>query len=334
MSPQEGSPVQEHDSQSHSSAEHSPAGGDSDGRDNSAGLPRRSLGQTGMRVTQLGYGSMGLRGPKTWGIRVVEDDAADAFLNLVLDSGINFIDTAPDYGVAEERIGRAISHRRSEFYLATKCGCDYQQHDDHLEIRHTWTADVVRRNLETSLARMQTDYVDLLQFHGGTIEELTESGLIDLLLSFKRQGLVRHLGVSSKQPNIEGLLGCDDFEVFQVPYSVLAAEHFDVIQRAHTRAGVIVRGGIAHGGPDAEIERPALNDLWERACLDNLLPSGMSRAQFLLRLTLATPGCDTTIVGTCNPSHLAENLEAAKAGPLGQELLTEVRARVANAIAE
>ena len=96
----------------------------------------RKLGRTGLEVTQLGYGSMGLRGPRTWGVRVVDDEAADRFLNLVLDTGINFIDTAPDYGVTEQRIGQFISHRRDEFVLATKCGCAPIQHEDHLTTLH------------------------------------------------------------------------------------------------------------------------------------------------------------------------------------------------------
>ena len=78
-------------------------------------LPRKTLGRTGFKVTQLGYGSMGLRGPRTWGVRVVDDPTAEEFLNHVLDVGINFIDTSPDYGISEERIGRYIGHRRDEF---------------------------------------------------------------------------------------------------------------------------------------------------------------------------------------------------------------------------
>ena len=104
-------------------------------------INKKRLGRTGLEVTQLGYGSMGLRGPNTWGVRVVNDADADRFLNLVLDSGINFIDTAPDYGVSEERIGRYLHSRRGEFYLATKCGCAYTQCEDHLEIDHVWEHD-------------------------------------------------------------------------------------------------------------------------------------------------------------------------------------------------
>ena len=56
---------------------------------------RKILGRTGLEVTQLGYGSMGIRGPKTWGVRVISEEAADEILNCVLDAGINFIDTSP-----------------------------------------------------------------------------------------------------------------------------------------------------------------------------------------------------------------------------------------------
>ena len=76
---------------------------------------KKKLGRTNLEVTQLGYGSMGLRGPRTWGVRVVDDEHAERMLNAVLDAGINFIDTSPDYGVSEERIGRFLAGRRAEF---------------------------------------------------------------------------------------------------------------------------------------------------------------------------------------------------------------------------
>ena len=292
-------------------------------------LSQKTLGRTGLQVTQLGYGSMGLRGPRTWGVRVVDDEAAEKFLNDVLDAGINFIDTAPDYGVSEQRIGRYISSRRNEFTLATKCGCVYTQHEDHLEIDHQWTKEVIKRNLELSLKRLQTDHIDILQFHGGDAETLEREGLIDLLEGFREQGLIRFIGVSSKLPNLTALIDLGVFDTFQIPYSCLSPEHHDLITRAgESGAGIIVRGGIAQGGPDAEIERPALKDLWSRAQLDEVLPVGMSRAELILRYTLSHPHCHTTIVGTCNHQHLAENLAAATAGPLPAELYDEVTRRV------
>jgi len=291
---------------------------------------RQTLGRTGLQITQLGYGSMGIRGPRTWGVRVVDEETADALLNSVLDAGINFIDTSPDYGASEQRIGQYISSRRREYYLATKCGCVYTQHEDHLEIDHAWNKEVVQRNLESSLRRLRTDYVDVLQFHGGDAESLRRAGLIDLLTDYRDQGVVRFIGASSSLPHLPGLIELGVFDTFQIPYSCLAPQHGDLITRAaETGAGIIIRGGIAQGGPDAEIQRPALNDVWTRARLDDLLPPDMPRAELILRYTLSHPHCHTAIVGTCNPAHLAANIAAAAQGPLPPELYEQVTARVA-----
>jgi aryl-alcohol dehydrogenase-like predicted oxidoreductase len=292
-------------------------------------LPQRTLGRTGLQVTQLGYGSMGLRGPRTWGVRVVDDASADRLLNRVLDLGINFIDTAPDYGISEERIGRFIGARRHEFTLATKCGCVYTQHADHLELDHQWSRDVIARNLETSLQRLQTDHIDLLQFHGGSAAELQRHGLLEQLIDFRDQGLIRFIGVSSKLPELTELMELKVFDTFQVPYSCLAPEHEGLITSAAAKgAGIIVRGGVAQGGPDAEIQRPALNAVWQAAKLDELLPGGMTRAELILRYTLSLPACHTTIVGTCNEQHLQENIAATIAGPLPEALYRAVTSRI------
>ena len=291
-------------------------------------VPRVTLGRTGLSVSCLGYGSMGIRGPKTWGVRTVDDEHAEKILNAVLDMGINFIDTAPDYGVSEERIGRFLSTRRNEFYLATKCGCVYTQHKDHLEIDHQFNKDVIERNLHNSLKRLNTDHIDLLQFHGGDAETLEHEGLLTLLQDFRSQGLIHHIGVSSKIPQISGLIDLNFFDTFQIPYSCLAPEHGDLINRVgESGAGVIIRGGIAHGGPDAEIQRPALNDVWSQAKLDELIPKGMTRAELILRYTLSHPHCHTTVVGTCDQQHLAENVTASRLGPLPEPIYREITSR-------
>lgn len=294
---------------------------------------KKRLGRTGLEVTQLGYGAMGLRGPRTWGVRVVEEDQAEAILNAVLDAGINFLDTSPDYGICEERIGRYLHSRRDEFFLATKCGCVYTQRENHLDLSHEWTADVIRGNLETSLRRLQTDHVDLLQFHGGDAATLESRGLIDLLVSFRKEGTVEAIGVSSSLPQLPALIDLGVFDTFQIPYSCLAPQHDQWIAKAAaTGAGIILRGGIAHGGPDAEIERPVLNQLWEKADLDSLRPAEMSRAELILRYTLSHPDCHTTIVGTCNRAHLTENIQAAARGPLPEPLRQQITDRVAEAL--
>ena len=101
-------------------------------------LPRKTLGRTGLEVTQLGYGAMEVRGDRIWNGRPCSDEQARIILRAVVDSGINFIDTANDYGLSELYIGRHLHDLRDQFYLATKCGCAYTQHDDRIEIDHHW----------------------------------------------------------------------------------------------------------------------------------------------------------------------------------------------------
>jgi aryl-alcohol dehydrogenase-like predicted oxidoreductase len=86
--------------------------------------PTRTLGRTGLQVTQLGYGAMEQRGAPRW--RDTTDEQAEQILRSVLDSGINYIDTSIDYGLSEERIGQFIGGRRDQYFLASKCGCALQ----------------------------------------------------------------------------------------------------------------------------------------------------------------------------------------------------------------
>jgi aryl-alcohol dehydrogenase-like predicted oxidoreductase len=142
---------------------------------------------------------------------------------------------------------------------------------------------------------------------------------------------VRHIGASRKLPDLPALIELGVFDTFQVPYSCLAPEHHDWITRAaEAGAGIIVRGGIAHGGPDAVIRRPALDSVWERAGLDELLDDDMSRAELILRQTLSHPHAHTIIVGTCDPEHLAENISALDRGPLSEDLQAEIIGRIRN----
>ncbi len=295
-------------------------------------LPTTRLGKSGFDVTRLGFGSMGLRGPRTWGVRVVDEEQAEKVLHSVLDHGINFIDTAPDYGIAEERIGRFLSGRRSEFYIATKCGCSPVQHAEHLEVLHTWSADTIRKNVETSLSRLQTDHIDLLQFHGGQLAKLKSEGLIELLMDYRAQGVIGSIGVSTKLPDALEHIRSDAFDVVQLPYSCLASEHSEAIAEAAKRGiGVIVRGGIAQGGPQAEIQREHLNAVWDKADLASLLPDGMSPAEMILRCTLTNSHCSTTIVGTASLDHLAQNVRAATNGALPNDLFESINQRIAAA---
>src|SRR5271156_1754185 len=134
-------------------------------------IPKRELGRTGLPVTVLGYGAMELRGVPRG--RDVTESQAETILNAVLDAGINYIDTSIDYGLSEERIGRYVAHRRSEFYLASKCGCLVGAPPAPRGQRnaHVFTRDNVVAGVEQSLARMRTDYPDIVQFHASPSQQ-------------------------------------------------------------------------------------------------------------------------------------------------------------------
>ena len=293
-------------------------------------LPRRTLGRTGLEVTVLGYGAMELRGAPA-GADVSEEQAARV-LNAVLDAGINFIDTSPDYGRSEELIGQTIAHRRAEYFLASKCGC---VPGAGMGGEHIHTAENVRAGVEQSLRRMKIDSLDLVQFHRSlTPDEYSEQGALQELQTLQREGKVRFIGVSGTLPNLPDQIGMGVFDAFQIPYSALQRDHEDVISKAAAAgAGTVIRGGAARGMPEDwsrtyyMLPGSAPRDRWETARLDDLL-DGMSRMEFTLRFTLSHPDLHTTIVGTKNVEQLQANLTAAEKGPLPPDVVTEAKRRL------
>ncbi len=293
-------------------------------------MVRRILGRTGLRVTPLGYGAMEIRGPRVWGGRPVTDQQAERILNAVLDAGINFIDTAYDYGLSEEYIGRFLSHRRAEYYLATKCGCTVVSAGDHDDTPHVWTRENLLENIEGSLRRLKTEYVDVWQLHNPSVEQVRGGGLVRVMEGVKAAGKARWIGVSSKLPDIDSFIEWGVFDTFQIPYSALERAHEQVITAAaKAGAGTIIRGGVARGAPEeagqGSSDRWAI---WEKAGLDELRGPGESRTAFLLRFTLSHPDLHTTIVGTLNPEHLTQNVRATKAGPLPPDVYAEAKRRL------
>ena len=297
-------------------------------------LPKRTLGRTGLEVTTLGYGSMEMRGVPRG--RDVTEEQSERILNAVLDAGINFIDTSIDYGLAEGRIGKYISHRRAEYFLASKCGClsgdllnDYPPAPAGTSQPHIYTAENVIRGVEQSLQRMKTDYLDLVQFHGSPSKaKLEEHGGLQALQDLQQQGKVRFIGISGTIPNLAEQIAMGVFDAFQIPYSALEREHETLIEQASAGgAGIIVRGGAAQGA--AGKEAGAKWETWQRVGIDDLL-DGMSRQEFILRFTISHPDMDTTIVGTINPDHLQDNVKSLLAGPLPADVYAEAKRRLAD----
>jgi len=306
-------------------------------------IPTATLGRTGLTVTKLGYGAMELRGPggRRMG-RSIDDDQAAAVLNAVVDGGINWIDTSPDYGLSEELIGRHLSRRRGEFFLASKCACFISPDGGASGFgEHDFSRSNVRAGVEQSLRRLKTDHLDVVQFHASPSRQtLEENDSVAELVDLKDEGKVRFIGMSGTLPNIQGQIDMGVFDVFQIPYSAVERDHEEVITAAaRAGAGTVVRGGVARGIPaagDEAIERlpdnfreafQARRDRFEGAKLDDLL-DGMSRMEFMLRFTISHPDMNTTIVGTANLQHLEANLAAAVKGPLPADVYQEAKLRL------
>jgi aryl-alcohol dehydrogenase-like predicted oxidoreductase len=303
-------------------------------------IPNQTLRRTGVEVSALGYGAMELRGPPRG--PAIDDADAGRLLNEVLDAGINLIDTSIDYGRSEELIGRHIGSRRDEYFLASKCGCMLAPPppDATPPYPHDYSATNVRKGVEQSLRRLQTDHLDVVQVHmSPSREQLEQGGTIEEMMRLRDEGKVRFLGMSGILPHLADHLEMGVFDVFQIPYSALQREHEELISRAaDAGAGVLIRGGVARGTASEEkswsvqplsaVDTTPADDRWRAADLDELLDDGMSRHEFILRFTLSHPGLSSTIVGTSRIEHLHSNVEMASRGPLPADLYAEAIRRL------
>lgn len=306
-------------------------------------IEQRLLGRTGAEVSVLGYGAMELRGVPRG--PAIDDEDAGRLLNEVLDSGINLIDTSIDYGRSEELIGRYLSGRRDEYFLASKCGClagdapapPPPASGERPRLPHDFRPENVRAGVEQSLRRLKTDHLDLVQVHvSPSRAQLEADHTIETMTALRDEGKVRFLGMSGTLPNLPDHIAMDVFDVFQIPYSVIQREHEELINDAvRSGAGTLIRGGAARGAPaedkdwsrgpiglrDGEGERR-----WSESGIDDLL-DGMSRIEFVLRFTISHPGLSSTIVGTSSLNHLRSNVAMAEKGPLPAELYSEAKKR-------
>ena len=286
-------------------------------------LPTAELGQTGMRVSRLGFGTALWRSERPYWT----EESAHAVYKAALDAGIDFIDTAFDYAFAEEWIGSGLGNRYGEFALATKCGCTNtrptQNNSDHL-----WTRENFHYNIDVSLERLERESVDILQPHNPTVAEFEGGDLGRALSEIRDAGKARHIGISTTLPHLPVFLEMGIFATMQIPYSALEREHEDWITKvADSGVGTIIRGGIAQG--EGDTRQPAAKwDQFARAGLDELRQDGESRSAFVLRFTLSHPHIHTIIVGTSRAEHLAENVAAVRSGPLPADVYAEAKARL------
>jgi aryl-alcohol dehydrogenase-like predicted oxidoreductase len=292
----------------------------------------RRLGKTGLQVSVIGVGTWQLGGE--WGKTFTQAEA-DAILARAGELGINLIDTAECYGdhLSERFVGRAIKGSRSQWVLATKFGHRFNgpfQRDDVYE------PDLVRQQLEKSLEALQTDYIDLYQFHSGTDAMFDTPGLWETLRGFVEAGTVRHLGISVKskgaslyQVNAASQVGA---ETVQVVYNRLqqGAEQEILPSCQRQDLGVLARVPLASGFLSGKYTKATqfadtdVRSIWQseqerRSALDQVeqirrdeLPEGIPMAQWALAWCLRHPAVSCVIPGCKNVEQVESNAKAAE----------------------
>ena len=200
----------------------------------------RQLGNSTLQVSEIGFGCMSLG----------QDDIENSrLINRAIELGINFFDTADIYerGFNEERIGRILKNHRKSVYIASKAGNQYKSQgggfDWNPSKKHILSA------AEGGLKRLQTDYIDLFQLHGGTAEDPFEE-TISAFETLKQQGKIRYYGISSLRPNvIRKYVESSRIVSVMMPYSLLDRRPEESCMQllAANQIGILARGGLAQG---------------------------------------------------------------------------------------
>lgn len=272
------------------------------------------LGKSALQISRIGFGCMSLG----------MDDADNAkLIHSAIDAGINYFDTADLYqkGNNEATVGKALKGRRSKVILATKVGNQLNADGK------TWTwnpsKEYIISSVDKSLARLQTDYIDVYQLHGGTINDpIAET--IEAFETLVAAGKIRYYGLSSIRPDvIREYINQSRINSVMMQYSLLdrrPEESCLSLLEAH-KISILARGSLAGGllaGKYAETYLSYSEDEVHKVYLAIQSISGPERsmAQTALWFTLQQPGITSAMVGIRTASQLKEAYGTMNAPPL------------------
>ncbi|MGD6831374.1 aldo/keto reductase [Sutcliffiella halmapala] len=202
-------------------------------------MEKNRLGNSDLFVSKMGLGCMSLG---------TDEKKAGEIIKEALDHGINYLDTADlyDFGRNEEIVGQALKGQRDKVILATKVGNRWTTGKEGWE----WdpSKEHIKAGVKDSLKRLQTDYIDLYQLHGGTIEDPTDEA-IEAFEELKKEGYIREYGISSIRPNVFKRFAESSAMVsVMMQYSMLDTrpeEYLDFL--ASNNISVVARGPLAKG---------------------------------------------------------------------------------------
>lgn len=270
------------------------------------------LGSSDLLVSEIGLGCMSLG---------VEENKAIAIIHEALDRGVNLLDTADlyDSGRNEEIVGKAIRGRRDQIILATKVG------NKRIPGQEGWTWDASKSYIlaavKDSLRRLGTDYIDLYQLHGGTLDDPIDD-TIEAFEQLQQEGYIRQYGISSIRPNIiREYAGRSSIVSVMNAYSIVDRRAEEAVLPLLQEQGisVIARGPLssgalaAHRQPVKGVPDYELTELLElrRTLEESLVTPERSLTQLAIRYSLAHPAVATVIPGASTREQLQQNLAAA-----------------------
>lgn len=319
----------------------------------------RQLGNTGIRVSSIGAGTWAMGGGSIWADPVDESSAVRT-LQASLDAGVNFIDTAPAYGWgrAEEIVGRAIRNRREQTILATKCGLwwkdqrgSFFQPYDGRDLYRSLRPDTIRIEVEDSLRRLGTDWIDLYQTHWQTIEpdKTPIDDTMACLESLKQEGKIRAIGVSNvSKEELQDYLGIGGIVGCQQRYNILCRRRIetDILpicrsENVSVIAYSTLEQGLLTGAVRADREFPAGDIRGNPAWNPWMQPANRSRvlevldgwseiierhnctlAQLAIAWIVHQAGVATALCCATTPDQAAENAAAAEIQLTDEDMAT------------
>ena len=286
----------------------------------------RLLGKSDLQVSSIGFGCMSLG----------ENDADNArLLHAAVDIGINFFDTADLYqqGQNEITVGKAFKENRKDLIIATKVG--NQIRTDGNGWNWNPTKKYILEAVNKSLQRLQTDYIDLYQLHGGTINDPIDE-TIEAFEILKKEGKIRFYGISSIRPNvIRSYAYRSNICSVMMQYSLLdkRPEESCLNLLADKNIGALARGGLASGLLVNKPAKPYLNfteaQVKKAAGIINSLSSNQrSNTQTALQFVGRQPAIVSAVVGIRTQQQLEEAVKTINTAPLTAEEINLLRLAV------
>lgn len=275
-------------------------------------MEQRRLGESGLAVSEIGLGCMSLKSNQP---KQSKDIIQKAF-----DKGITFFDTADlyDKGQNETVVGESVQAFRKQIVLASKVGNLWRADGSGWD----WKAskDYIIRTIEGSLSRLKTDYIDLYQLHGGTIDDPIDE-IIEAFELLKKQGKIRAYGLSSIRPNvIKAFLSKSSISSVMMQYSILdrrPEEEIDALL-ANNGTSILARGALGKGLLVNKPVEPYLQYSSGEVAhilrnLDNMAKNSREdRATEALSYVLSNPAVATAVVGVSTKLQLDELLSTTQ----------------------